>query len=294
MENIQQAVGRCLRLFYKRDWFLGSSRGALDAHRGVRLNGAGVIDSSMLDAGGIDHDDLGGLPGGDPHTQYTRNGGRAGGQTVQGGTAANNDLTLESTSHGTKGIVDSLDAFRATSRDVGTPAIRARGAAGQTAPVLQVLDSADTALYQVLPNGQTTLGMYNELSVNLLWFSAAGSGQTLTIDITFSNQANAPYNLEVWIMSGANNSSARAFQQRLGLRQASSVPGTMQILGSSTAFDVSAGSPPTIAGPTQINQGIRYVLTNTGGGTQNRGVLVLKWANRPATVVTVSQVVANL
>ena len=41
----------------------------------------------------------------DDHAQYGLLAGRSGGQTLQGGTAAGNDLTLQSTSHATKGSV---------------------------------------------------------------------------------------------------------------------------------------------------------------------------------------------
>lgn len=57
----------------------------------------------------IDHgSEVGGL-GDDDHTQYALLAGRAGGQTLKGGTAASENLTLNSTSHATKGsiVVDS-------------------------------------------------------------------------------------------------------------------------------------------------------------------------------------------
>lgn len=52
----------------------------------------------------IDHGALTGLAD-DDHTQYALLAGRSGGQTITGGTAAGNDLTLESTSDVTKGNV---------------------------------------------------------------------------------------------------------------------------------------------------------------------------------------------
>ena len=51
---------------------------------------------------GITHNNLGGLTTGDPHTQYALLLGRSGGQTLIGGTAANDDLTLEGTSSATR------------------------------------------------------------------------------------------------------------------------------------------------------------------------------------------------
>lgn len=51
-----------------------------------------------------DHGNLLGL-GDDDHTQYVLEAGRSGGQDIIGGTAASEDLTLESTSHATKGEI---------------------------------------------------------------------------------------------------------------------------------------------------------------------------------------------
>lgn len=61
----------------------------------------------------IDHGSLTGLAD-DDHTQYALLAGRAGGQSLVGGTAASNNLTLESTSHATKGSIltkDNLSPF---------------------------------------------------------------------------------------------------------------------------------------------------------------------------------------
>jgi hypothetical protein len=52
--------------------------------------------------GVTDHGSLGGLSD-DDHTQYALLAGRAGGQTLKGGTGAGDDLTLDTTSNGTKG-----------------------------------------------------------------------------------------------------------------------------------------------------------------------------------------------
>jgi hypothetical protein len=52
----------------------------------------------------IDHSEITGLTTTDAgHTQFVMLAGRAGGQTIQGGTAASENLVLESTSHATKG-----------------------------------------------------------------------------------------------------------------------------------------------------------------------------------------------
>lgn len=51
------------------------------------------------------HQDLVGLTTGDDHTQYALLAGRSGGQSLTGGTGSGETLTLNSTSHGTKGKV---------------------------------------------------------------------------------------------------------------------------------------------------------------------------------------------
>lgn len=55
--------------------------------------------------GGISHNSLADLTVGDVHTQYAYLSGRAGGQTLIGGSAASNNLNLQATSHATKGSI---------------------------------------------------------------------------------------------------------------------------------------------------------------------------------------------
>ena len=60
----------------------------------------------------ISHASLSGLTTGDAgHTQFALLAGRAGGQSLVGGTAASEELTLESTAHATKGLVKTKDTF---------------------------------------------------------------------------------------------------------------------------------------------------------------------------------------
>jgi hypothetical protein len=74
----------------------------------------------------IDHGTISGLSD-DDHTQYALLAGRAGGQTLIGGTAASDNLTLESTSDGTKGSVIFSDVLRPgadATVDIGTASFR--------------------------------------------------------------------------------------------------------------------------------------------------------------------------
>lgn len=68
-------------------------------------------------ASGGDHGDLTGL-GDDDHTQYALLAGRAGGQTLNGGTAASQNLQLSSTAHATKGFVLIADPAKLQNRVV--------------------------------------------------------------------------------------------------------------------------------------------------------------------------------
>jgi len=65
-------------------------------------NASGAFVATALSAGVTDHGALTGLTPDDDHTQYALLAGRAGGQTLYGGTAANEDLTLEATSNATR------------------------------------------------------------------------------------------------------------------------------------------------------------------------------------------------
>jgi len=55
--------------------------------------------------GTISHNSLAGLVDGDPHTQYLYLDGRYGGQSIDGGTVAGDNLTITSTDHETKGHI---------------------------------------------------------------------------------------------------------------------------------------------------------------------------------------------
>ena len=80
-----------------RDINVGASSGMTLFYDGSKWN-ASVPDTE------IDHGTITGLAD-DDHTQYALLAGRGTGQTLIGGLAASNDLTLESTAHGTKGFI---------------------------------------------------------------------------------------------------------------------------------------------------------------------------------------------
>ncbi len=90
------------------------------------LPDSGGAEIDLTESGLSDHGGLTGLLD-DDHTQYALLAGRAGGQTLIGGTASGEDLVLTSTSNATKGTVqvsdplevDDLDALTATTLLIG-------------------------------------------------------------------------------------------------------------------------------------------------------------------------------
>lgn len=101
---------------YFRD---GGGSSTVYVHRGTDATNTGWLD--LLSG---PHSGLTGLTA-DDHTQYALLAGRSGGQTLIGGTASGNDLTLTSTSHATKGSIilaagTNLDASNEDIIDVKT------------------------------------------------------------------------------------------------------------------------------------------------------------------------------
>ncbi len=90
---------------------LNSSAGAGDAGKLVKLDAGGQIDATMINDADIDHGTTGGLTD-DDHSQYPLLVGRATGQTLVGGTASGEDLTLQSTADATKGAIVLDDAIK--------------------------------------------------------------------------------------------------------------------------------------------------------------------------------------
>lgn len=79
------------------------STGALGTNEIVITDGSGNLTSTPQSS--LDHGGFGGQAD-DDHTQYALLAGRAGSQTLSGGSASGEDLTLNSTAHTTKGSVN--------------------------------------------------------------------------------------------------------------------------------------------------------------------------------------------
>lgn len=105
----------------------------------------------LVNSSGVtDHGALTGL-GDDDHTQYALLAGRSSGQTLTGGTASGDDLTLQSTSNGTKGsILFGTSAYDELNNRLGI------GTTEATFPL-------------TFPSGSTGIGLYNTASQTTNW-----------------------------------------------------------------------------------------------------------------------------
>lgn len=100
--TLETSIGTITSL---RDINVGATAGMTIFFDGTKWN-ASLPDTE------ITHDSLSGLTTTDAgHTQFVMLAGRAGGQTIQGGTAASDLLILESTSDATKGTIQTKDTF---------------------------------------------------------------------------------------------------------------------------------------------------------------------------------------
>jgi len=66
---------------------------------GAIIGGGASVD---INEANLTHNNLGGLTTGDPHTQYLYLAGRSGGQSLSGGIDANDDITIQGTTHSTR------------------------------------------------------------------------------------------------------------------------------------------------------------------------------------------------
>lgn len=117
------------------DALLCNAENAVDENKQFVFDGA-VPTGTWVQFGGTgtNHGSLSGL-GNDDHTQYLLLAGRAGGQSAKGGTAASENLTLESTAHATKGnvVLASGSDFQLAGDDDIVPATTNEGELGTDA-----------------------------------------------------------------------------------------------------------------------------------------------------------------
>ncbi len=123
------------------------------ANQVLSTDGTGLLSWTTPSTVVTAHSGLTGLTSGDDHTQYALLAGRAGGQTLRGGTAASENLTIESTSNATKGNV----IIQPTSGNVGIGTL------------------SSSYLLGLSGEGAKTMGMLRRTTTN-----TAGSNLTVT------------------------------------------------------------------------------------------------------------------
>ena len=160
-------------------------------------NGAGEF---VLAAAGVtDHGALTGLAD-DDHAGYALLAGRAGGQTIYGGNAANDDITIHGTSNATRttsyvllqpsgGNVGIGTSAPARPLDVAGDAqigsnlanyFRMSGQASGSAPFLETVGTVDAAVdFQIKPYGSGRVSVQRSL---LVWGNAIASGDYVRLD----------------------------------------------------------------------------------------------------------------
>jgi len=167
------------RFFGKSDHQL-TSRGAASSGYPIVLDSTGKVDASFIDDADIDHGNTTGR-GDDDHSQYALLAGRSGGQTLYGGTAANDDITIHGTSNATR--TTSYVLLQPTAGNVGigttTPTLAALQVVqnlttGETLRVYRNLASAstDSSLFVIhqdnVGDDQTTALIRNDGTGNIL------------------------------------------------------------------------------------------------------------------------------
>jgi len=115
-------------------------------------DGANTITAEVIQSG-IDHGSISGLSD-DDHAQYALLAGRAGGQSLTGGTASANNLTLSSTSNATKGKIN-LGASSAYDE------ANVRLGLGSASPETILHIEENNVKYNVNANSTTTSGAVN-------------------------------------------------------------------------------------------------------------------------------------
>ena len=107
----------------------------------------------------------------DDHTQYALLAGRSGGQTLNGGTASGNNLTLESTTHATKGLVDA------------TSNLRFGIASGAASSRLVGRGEHTSAPAASLATGEWEMTLYDDGVTPVVRFRYSDGGVTKTVDV---------------------------------------------------------------------------------------------------------------
>lgn len=141
--------------------------------------------SSGAQGGAVSHSVLNDLTTGDPHTQYVGLNGRAGGQVIIGGTAAGEDLSLQSTSDVTRGNVISIDDIQMGSGKevLGLPATPSGPTAAASKAYVDLAVSGGAAWKETLLTADQLDSVNNGISQAAAFYlvNTAQLGDTFTV-----------------------------------------------------------------------------------------------------------------
>ena len=193
-------------------------------------NTAIAITSSQITD--LDHGTLPGLAD-DDHTQYALLAGRSGGQSLTGGTASANDLTLSSTSNATKGKINlgSSSAFDEANNRLGI---------GSNTPESLLHLEQSNVKYNISANSTTTSGAVNAVVASVA--TSTDSVELLKVSITGlrtngSNQSVA-YERTLRIKNNAGTVSVLSVQSDYTSEDAALTAAAIAFIVNGTSVDV--------------------------------------------------------
>jgi hypothetical protein len=164
----------------------------------IKTNSSGDLAWATIDHGS----EVTGL-GDDDHTIYALLLGRSGGQTLIGGTAASNSLTLTSTSHGTKGGIGLGSAPTSIHGTIVDEYVQIKRASGGNLQIVSTA-TADASSLGEIDIGSSGASASDKRGV-VLAASLDGSGVTnpSALLALYINNAGAFYEAQRWHKSGA-------------------------------------------------------------------------------------------
>lgn len=181
---------------------------------------------------GIDHGSVSGLAD-DDHTQYALLDGRSGGQALTGGTASGDDLTLSSTSNGTKGNINF--GANASFDEANT-----RLGIGTASPETILHLSQSNVNYNISANSTTTAGAVNAIVASVT--TSSNSVELLKVSITGlrtngSNESVA-YERTVRVKNNGGTVSLLTTQSDYTSEDAALSAATIAFIVNGTAVDI--------------------------------------------------------
>lgn len=260
-------------------------------------DGVPSISAVVLPAG-VDHNSLANLAVGDVHTQYALLAGRSGGQTLDGGTGAVDNLVLRSTSNATKGLIVLADQGGHITLGGSTAASELRflepsGSGVNYSAFKAQAQSADITYTLPSAVGVANATLHNDSGGNLSWalvsltadvsgtlpIANGGTGQTSAASafaalspLTTKGDVLGYSTLNARIPIGSDGQVLTADSaQTLGLKWATPTTGTVTSVALSLpSFITVSGSPVTTSGTltgTLASQSANLVFASPNGSS---------------------------